>query len=82
MVAATGGASAGRKKRVRKKLPPRLILVSSWAMSSAETIRTGTMKTTNHKVFRSAFQEFGSSNRNTDSSAARPTPAGRAGRTG
>ena len=63
MVAATGGARAGRKKTVRKKLPPRLILVRSWAMSRAETSRAGIMNTTNQKVFRNAFQELGSSNR-------------------
>ena len=48
---------------MRKKLPPRLILVSSWAMSRAETSRAGTMNTTNQSVFRNAFHELGSSNR-------------------
>ena len=59
-VAATGGARAGRKNRVRNSPPPRLTVVRIIDTPSPKIIRAGTRMTTSQSVLRTACQTFGS----------------------
>jgi hypothetical protein len=59
-VAATAGASVGRKKSVRYTLTPRRGLTRSDAVKIAKKIRIGTPKTMIQTVFLTAVQKYGS----------------------